>query len=148
MGLLAALGVNSSLFIQLGLFLVVYLVLKHVLFEPYFAAYKERSARTVGKTELAERYVNETKQLEEQFQSQAQLANEKYMAVYEKTRGEAMKEYDTQINTARTQAKKIVDDSRKKIEAEIETARVQVAKEVGAVSQLINQKLIGKELGT
>jgi F-type H+-transporting ATPase subunit b len=146
MDLLTSLGVNSSLFIQFGLFLVVYVVLKHVLFEPYYAAYKERSERTVGKAELAERFVNETKALEEQFSARAQEANEKYMAVYEKTRSEAMKEYDIKVNDARARAKKVVDESRRHIESEVATARVQLNKDTGAVSQLINQKLIGKDL--
>ena len=148
MDLLISLGVNSSLGVQLVIFMVTFFAMKHLLFEPYFHAYNERNARTVGQTEAAERYVFETKELEERFSAKATEINEKYRAVYDKTRSDAAKEYDRVVNEARARAKTVIDDSRGKIQAEMEKARTQLAQEIGGVSQLINQKLIGKELTT
>ncbi len=146
MELLTSLGVNSTLVIQLIAFLVVYVVLKYVLFAPYFKAYNERNLRTVGQTELAERYVNQTRELEEKFALKASEVNERYKAVYDKTRGEAMKEYDRLVSESRVLAKRLVDESRAKIQKEMDSARGQLKSEVEGVSKLINQKLIGKDV--
>ncbi len=146
MELLTSLGVNSTLGIQFAIFLFCFVVLKYLLFKPYFAAYNERNQRTVGQTELAEKYLLETKDLEERFAVKATEVNERYRAVFEQTRQEANKEFDSVVNGARARAKQLVDDTRKKISTEMESARTKLDAEVGAVSQLINQKMIGKEL--
>ena len=93
MDLLIQLGVNSSITIQLGMFLVVFVVLKYVLFQPYYAAFKERKERTIGKTELAERFVAEARELEEQYTLRAQQANDQFREIYDKNRLAATKEY-------------------------------------------------------
>lgn len=148
MELLTQLGVNSSLGFQLVCFLIVYAILKYVLFTPYFKAYNERNLRTVGQTELAEKFVTETRELEEKFAAKATEVNERYKAVYDKTRSEAAKEYDRMVNESRAQAKRLVDEARSKIQKEMEGARTHLKSEVASVSKLINQKLVGKELGT
>ncbi len=148
MDLLTSLGVDSSIGYQLGIFLTCFAVLKYFLFNPYFAAYNGRNSRTVGQTELAERYLNETKDLEEKYASKAQAVNERFKAVYDKTRNEANKEYDRVVNESRVQAKGLLDASIVSIQKEMEKARTQLNAEVPAVSQLINQKLIGKDLTT
>ena len=148
MDLLTSLGVNQTLAYQLGIFLLCYVVLKYLLFKPYFGAYNERNNRTVGQTELAEKYINDTRALEEQFAQRATVVNEKYKAVFDQTRGEASKEYDRIVNEARNKARQLVEDSRKKIQADMEAARTKLDQEVGPVSQLVNQKLIGKDVTT
>ena len=81
-------------------------MLKYVLFEPYFAAYNQRVERTLGQTELAERFVAETKELEERYSIKAAEENEKFRAVYDKTRSEAAREYDRMVTDARAQAQR------------------------------------------
>ncbi len=146
MHLLIQLGVNETLAIQFATFLVVFLVLKTLLFGPYFAAYVERKERTLGKTELAERYIAEAQVLEDKYNKEARDANDRYRDVYDKSRSEALKEYDQEVNNARNKSKDLIEQSRVKIAAELQKARTQLEAELPAVAQLINQKLIGKDL--
>ncbi|MGE0526349.1 MAG: ATP synthase F0 subunit B [Bdellovibrionales bacterium] len=148
MELLFSLGVNSSLFVQFAIFLVVYVVLKNLLFEPYFRAFNERNERTVGQTEMAERYLSEARELEDKFAIRAKEVNERYKAVFDKSRSEALKEYDHLVNEARARAKQVIESSRKHIQTEMNAARTHLVAEVGGVSNLINRKLIGKDLVT
>lgn len=148
MDLLSSLGVNSTLPIQFAQFIIVFVILKYVLFKPYFGAYLERSNRTVGKTELAERYVTETRALEEQFARLAQESNERYKAIYDQARAEATRDYENVVNEARERTKKVADEALVKIHGEMERARTQLGQEVQAVAQIISQKLIGKELNS
>jgi F0F1-type ATP synthase membrane subunit b/b' len=148
MELLISLGVNQTLAYQFGIFVVVYLTLKYVLFVPYFHAYNERNERTVGKTELAERFVAETHELEQAYAQKAQEVNERYKSVYDRTRAEAVKEYDRLVGDARAQGKKLIDEARNQVQKEMTSARTQLAQEINGISQLINHKLIGKDLST
>src|ERR1700691_5507646 len=102
MDLLIHLGVNNTLGIQLVTFLITFMVLKYFLFEPYYAAFNERKERTLGKTELAERFISETRELEAKYAERAQAANDRFREVFDKSRGEAVKEYDNLISEARS----------------------------------------------
>src|SRR5438309_787896 len=100
----------------MGLFLLIFWVMKTVLFAPYFAAFRERKERTVGQTEAAERYINESKELEGQFAAKAQQINEQFKAIYDQSRYEATKEYDRVVQVARTKAKDWLEDARTKVQ--------------------------------
>ena len=148
MDLLTQLGVDSTLGIQFLMFLAVFVILKQVLFEPYYAAFVERKERTLGKTELAERFIAEARELEVQYGVRAQQANDRFREIYDRTRNEAIKEYDRLVNEARAKSKSLADENSEKIGKEMETARKLLSQEIPNVSKLINQKLVGQELGT
>lgn len=146
MDLLIQLGVNETLAIQLVMFLIMYVVLKYMLFEPYYAAFNERKERTEGQTELAERFVTEARELEEHFNEKAQEANDRFREIYDKSRVEAVKEYDRLVNEARTKSKAAIEAAAAKIHQEMNVVRAQLSAETAGVSQLMVQKLIGKDL--
>jgi len=145
MDMLTQLGVNETLAIQLGMFLVVFVALKYLLFGPYFAAFNERQARTLGKTELAERYLAESRAMEETYALRAREANDRYREVFDKSRAETNKQYEQLVSDARNQSKVRIEEMRAQIRKEIQGVQTQLTQEVPAVSQLINHKLIGKE---
>jgi F-type H+-transporting ATPase subunit b len=145
MEMITSLGLDWTMFAQMGIFLVVFLVLKNVLFEPYFAAFHERRERTVGQAEAAERYVHEAKELEAQYSAKAQEINAEFRAIYDKTRSETQKEYDRVIQEARSKAKTWTEQARTKIEKEVRDAKQQMSPDVPVISQLIIAKMLGKE---
>lgn len=145
MEIFTSLGLDETLFVQMGVFLVVFVVLKKLLFEPYFAAYRERKERTVGQTEAAERYVNEARELEQQYSSKAQQINQQFKSIYDQSRVEAMKEYDQVIQVARNNSKQWTEQARSKIQKEVREAREKMSPDIPAISQLITAKLMGKE---
>ena len=118
MELFTALGINSTLFMQIAGFLVTFIFLKLVLFDPYFKAYLERSRQTVGQVDEAEKYNLETKTLEEEYAQEARKINQEYKNIYDKVRAEAIKEYDQKVSTAREEAKFELEKSQKKISDE------------------------------
>jgi F-type H+-transporting ATPase subunit b len=145
MEIFTKLGLNETLFLQMAVFLVVYVVLNRVLFKPYFAAYTERRMRTVGQSEAAERYVNEARELQTQYSAKAKQINEQFKAIYDKTRNEANKEYDRLIQEARAGAKEIVDQARIKTQVGVQHAKEQIKSEIPIVSEMITAKLLGSD---
>jgi F-type H+-transporting ATPase subunit b len=145
MEIFASLGLNWTLFVQMGVFLVVFVILKAVLFEPYFAAYRQRKERTEGQAEAAERYVHEAKDLEAKYAIRAQEINAQYKAIFDKNRSETMKECDRVIQDARGRAKSWTEQARTKIEKEVRDAKQQLSPDIPVISQMITAKMLGKE---
>lgn len=146
MELFTALGINSTLFMQIGVFLVTFIFLKYVLFDPYFAAFMERDRKTVGQVGEAEKYILETKALEERYVVEARKINEEYKAVYDKTRAEALKLYEEKVHAARERAKTDVESARAEISKHAEAARKEIQNELPQISELISSRLLGKDL--
>jgi F0F1-type ATP synthase membrane subunit b/b' len=146
MDLLRTLGVNSTLALQFVIFIVTFLIMKIVLFKPYFEAFNKRNERTIGQTEQAEKYLEESRKLEDEYAAKAKEVNERYRKIYDQTRVEANKEHERLVSEARARSKQLMDQSRTQIETQVQAVKAQIAQEVNNVSQLINHKLIGKDL--
>lgn len=146
MELFTALGIDSTLYVQIGVFLVTFIFLKYVLFDPYFAAFQERDRKTVGQVGEAEKYIAETKALEERYAAEAKKINEEYKSIYDKTRSEALKIYEDRVQTARNLAKTEVESSRAEISKHAESAKKEIENELPQISELISSRLLGKDL--
>jgi F0F1-type ATP synthase membrane subunit b/b' len=143
--ILGSLGIDETIFIQMGIFLVVFVAMKTILFDAYFAAHHTRKERTVGQTEAAERYINEARELEAQYAVQAQQINEQFRTIFDKSRTDANKEYERITEAARSQAKQWMEQARAKVGRELAETRSQLTGDIPAVSQLITAKLLGKD---
>lgn len=146
MELFTALGINSTLFIQIGVFLVTFIFLKYLLFDPYFAAFQQRSKKTVGQVDEAEKYIAQTKAMEVRYTEQAKSINEEYKSIYDKTRTEAVKLAEEKTLAARNLAKEEVESAREKIAQAAAAAKNEIKKELPQMSDLISSRLLGKDL--
>ena len=59
-GILSSLGVNNTFFIQLVLFMIVFLFLWKVGFTPYFEAFELREEKTKGSEDFANKLSKDT----------------------------------------------------------------------------------------
>lgn len=146
MELLRGLGLDSSVGIQLVIFLITYLILHFVLFKPYFAAYNERLKRTMGQADLAEKYLAESQALQAVYENKARELSAQYKAIYDDSRLKAQREYDQTVSAARQTAKTQFETTKQKIRTELDSARKESQKEVPAVAGAITARLLGKDL--
>lgn len=146
MGFLTALGVNETIFVQFGLFLVTFVILYYLVFKPYYAASKERGRRTVGSYEFAERLIDETKDLEQSYEKKAREMNSQFKYIYDVARSEALREYDKVVAESRAKAKALIEKYRDKVNAQLEGARQDLDREIPAVSNTVVSKMLGKDL--
>lgn len=146
MQMLEALGVNVTVIYQFGFFLVTYLVLSNVLFQPYYKAFLTRGDKTVGNTEAAEKLLVEARDLEAEYEVKAREINTKVRSIYEQNRQQAIREQEKQMAEARLRAKQIIEDNKQKVQTEVARAQQEISKEVALVSQAITTKLLGKDL--
>ena len=142
MQLFQELGVNSMLWMQMGIFLFAYLVLTNLIFKPYLRAFEERQKRTVGNEALAERLINETKQLQQDYELKARAINNQFKSIYDEARAEASGEYERVITNAREKAAHLLEASRSQVATEIATARSMLGSQVPEVTNEIVKRLL------
>lgn len=146
MEILSALGINSTIWIQLACFLVSYVALTQLVFKPYMAAFRERQIRTVGNEDFAQRLLQETAELQTQYELRARELNNETKAIFDKTRVEAMREYDKTISSAREETTQLLAKNRARIAQAIQEAQAEMMREAPQVGVAIASKLMGKEI--
>jgi F0F1-type ATP synthase membrane subunit b/b' len=145
-GIITALGINSTIWLQLGIFLFTFMFLKTVVFAPYFRAFGERQNSTQGNQEHAEKIFAQTRELETLYQRKSRSLNAEIKALYDKVRLEAAAEQEKIQAAAREKAKSVIDKAREQIQGELNRAREDLIKEAPALSRAITEKLAAKEV--
>jgi F-type H+-transporting ATPase subunit b len=143
--ILVALGINSTLWIQLGIFVFVFLYLNSFVFKPYFAAYLERQNRTMGNQEKAEQIYAQTRELEALYQRKMRGLTADIKAIYDKARSEATIEQEKLYAEAREKAKMTLESARNKIESEYNKAREELMRQAPELSRTISVRLLKNE---
>ena len=146
MEILSSLGVDSTFWIQLVCWIISYLALSQLVFKPYMRALHEREKRTFGNEEHAARLIQESHDLQGQYEQRAKNVNAEIKNAFDASRSEAMKEYDKLVQAARDQAQRTLEQSRTTLSQQIQTARQQLSAEIPAVSAAIASRLAGKEI--
>lgn len=145
LAILTGLGVDYTLYIQLGLFLFVLLYLWFVTFTPYMKAYSERIQQTTGSQGEAEEISAKVRELESAYQRKARGLNTDIKSVFDKQRLEAQKEHERIIVDAKDRAKEILERARNQIQDEYNRAREELLKESPVIGQNIAARLLSKE---
>ena len=139
-----SLGLNTTVFYQMVLFFVSYLILNFLVFKPYMKAAQERENRTLGNEESAESFLDQTRKLQEEYEQEAKALNAQLKGFFDTAREEAKKKYEEIVSSARTDAEKTLSASRAELAQQIETAKSQLSSEVEKVSDDMAAKILGK----
>jgi F-type H+-transporting ATPase subunit b len=144
--IIVSLGIDPTLWIQLGVFLVTYSFLKIFVFNPYFAAFESRQGQTQGNQEKAEEILAQTRELEMLYQRKARGHNAEIKELFDNARTDASKEQDRLQAEAREQARKTIEAARAKIEEQYNIAREQLIKQTPELSKVITERLLPSEV--
>lgn len=141
--ILRQLGVNETLFIQLATFIVVFLILRALVFKPYFDAYEKRKGATEGNTEAAEKLAKDATELEASFQKKARELATSVKAQFEKARLEAQVEADKILSESRENTHRILEKARLHVQEEAARTREQLSRETPELGAAIADRLLG-----
>lgn len=145
LGIFSSLGVNSTIWIQLGLFLTIYFVFNALVVKPYFNAYLIRQEKTVGSQEHANALTDQARELESAFQRKARELNQDIKEIYDQARAEALVEQNKIQNESRSAAKNKIESAREKLKDEYNRAREELLKEAAGVGQTIKERLFSRD---
>lgn len=132
--------------VQIILFLVLWVCLRRLLFEPNLAVLKKREQQSAGALQEASRVSAEAQEMAEQYKTR--LAQ---------TRAGAMQQVDTVYRAAEEQARTLIEDARAEsnqtvmnmretLRQELAAARQDLEKGVPDFSRAIAEKLLGRPL--
>lgn len=143
MELLKTLGLDSTVAFQFGIFLIVYLFLSNLLFKPYLKAFNKRKEQTVGKTDTAERYISETQDLENEYETKAREINQQFKVIYDESRTLALKEHDRLVSEARAKAKSLTEKAQQEITSQMQAAQQELQSQIPVIAKTITGQVIG-----
>jgi F0F1-type ATP synthase membrane subunit b/b' len=144
--LLHSLGVDSTLWLQLGCFFVSYVALTELVFKPYLRASNERENRTVGSEGAALKVLEESKALQQDYEKKARVLNAEIKSIYERQAHETHKERNALLTSARHEADHTLEAARRRIAQDLLEAHDTLLGQVPELSSAIASRLAGKEL--
>ncbi len=142
--IIISLGIDYTLFIQLGIYLVTFVVLYNIAFKPYFLASEERRKQTSGSLELADKAEEIIRKSEERYQKRARQINDEISLVFKEQRSSAVRESDMINEQASKKSKEIMGDAQLQLSSQLEQAQAQFELMSKEVSAVIVQQLLTK----
>ena len=134
---------NASFLIQLGLILLLLLLLKHLIFEPYLRMKDARFERTTAQLQRAQALHDRAVALDSQCREQLQAARVKAVSERSQLLKQAAKEREALLAQAQKEGEDRMAEARERMEAQIAEARREMEGEAIALAQVIRSKFLG-----
>lgn len=131
---------------QIFLFLVLWLSLKRLLFDPMLSVLENRERRSEGALEEAHRTREEAQEMEEEYRRSISAARGSALQQVEEMYREEEERNRALLEAAREQAAAIMAETRQRMRNETQEARRTLEARVPEFSRAIAEKLMGRPL--
>jgi F-type H+-transporting ATPase subunit b len=142
------LDVDGTLFVMLGIFLVLLLVLWQLLWKPYLRTRDERVARTEGARERASQLDAQTASRLQRIEDGLAEARRAGEAESAKLRQEAQVKEQQITTEAHEAARKLMADARVALDATVATEKVALQEQASQLARDIAEKALGRSLAS
>ena len=139
-------SIDFSLVVQIVLFLILWSILRRVLFGPVGRLMAERERRTEGAHAEARSITEEGKELQAQYDAAVAQARAEGEAIKSEIRDEALKARNVILSQGRDAATQKIQEIREEVQKELEAARRVVATNAEALAQEMAEKVLGRKL--
>ena len=137
---------NATLPLMAIQFVLLTVVLTFVFYKPVSKVLDERETYINGNLTQASEKLTKADELYKQYDEQLKTARVNAQSVIAQSEKEAKDVVATDIGQARTDAAKLIELTNKELEAQKSIALQQLETQVDELSQLIKEKLLGKEV--
>jgi len=137
---------NATLPLMAIQFILLTVVLTFVFYKPVAKVIDEREAYINGNLTTASEKLIKADELYNEYDEQLKAARVNAQAVISKSEKEAKDAVALEINEARKDAAKLIERTNKDLETQKSLALEQLEGQVDELSQLIKEKLLGKEV--
>ena len=137
---------DSTIFLQLAIFIVSALILTRFLFRPYLEIRAARGAGMEGAKEEARRMDERAAARMADYEASVAKARAKANAERGKLQAEAVGRDHEIAEAARTATQASLDQARKKLEVDADAARKELAPRAEAIARSIAKKILGREV--
>jgi F-type H+-transporting ATPase subunit b len=137
---------NATLPLMAIQFILLTVVLTFIFYKPVSKVIDEREAYINGNLTQASDKLIKADELYKQYDEQLKEARVNAQSIIAKSEKEAKDVVALEIGQARTDATKLIDQTNKELEAQKSLALEKLETQVDELSQLIKEKLLGKEI--
>lgn len=137
---------DLTLFVQLGLFLVLLFILKPTLFDPMLRLFEEREKRTDGKKKEARDIDQRSAQADAEYQAVLAKARAEGTAERDALRAEGVKRETALMAEVRGEVARALELGRSEIEKEKAGARTALENEARALGREAASRVLGREI--
>jgi F-type H+-transporting ATPase subunit b len=138
--------VDGTVFVQLVLFLVMFVIANRFLFQPYLALRGRRKAGIDGARAEAERMTAQADAKLADYEKQLAIARDRANEQGRKVRAEAAAEERKVTDQARATVEAETSAAQATMRRETDAARAQLMPQADALAKAITQKLLGREV--
>ncbi len=139
-------SIDYSLVVQIALFLILWSILRRVLFGPVGRLMAERERRTSGSHAEARVVVEEGERLQVQYDAAIAKARSEGEAIKSEIREEALNARNVILSQGREAADRRIQEIRNEVQKELEAARLVASDNAEALAQEIAAKVLGRKL--
>ena len=137
---------NATLPLMAIQFVLLMVVLTFIFYKPVSKVLDDRELYISGNLTQASEKLIKADELYNQYDAQLKTAKVNAQATIAQAEKEAKDSVALEIGQARTDAAKLIERTNKDLEAQKSTALAQLETQVDDLSQLIKEKLLGKEV--
>jgi len=137
---------NATLPVMAIQVLLLTIVLTFVYFKPISKVIDERETYINGNLTTAAEKLIKADELYNEYDEQLKTARVNAQSIIAKSEKEAKEVVSVEINQARQEAAKLLEKTNKELEAQKSLALQQLETQVDELSQLIKEKVLGKEV--
>jgi F-type H+-transporting ATPase subunit b len=138
--------IDGTVFIQLGLFLVVMFFLSQVLFRPYLKMRADREAGIEGARDDAKRMDEQAKLQIADYENQLMKARVRSTDDRQKLRAEGVAREREIVEAARKSTQAAADEAKQKLAADAAAARAALEPRTQEIARAIVTKVLGREV--
>jgi F-type H+-transporting ATPase subunit b len=137
---------DITFLVQMGLFALLVLILKPLLFDPVLRIFEEREKRTEGARGDARKMQEEAGELLRKYERELERVNGVAAEERDKLRTETSKLEAQILDEAREVTTKIAEDGRKKISEQAAAIRFELGRSAELLSRQIASRVLGREV--
>lgn len=137
---------DGTLFIQLGLFLLMLAVLSRSLFGPYLKMRGDRDRGIAGARREASEMGDKSRAIVADYETKLAEAKRRGNEERNKLRQEGVAHERELLGRARSEVQGALEIARKKIESDTATGRAALAAEAAPLSRKVASKILGREV--
>lgn len=137
---------DRTFLVQMGVFFLLVLLLKPLLFDPVLKIFEQREERTEGAKKAARQMQEKAGELLRSYERELERVTRVATEERERLRGETTRLEAEILREARTVSNQMVDQGRKKIESEVNAIRFNLGKQSEIIARDIATRVLGREV--
>ncbi|GAB4290871.1 MAG: hypothetical protein Kow0090_04080 [Myxococcota bacterium] len=137
---------GGTVFIQMGIFISLMIILHFVLFKPYLRLYEERGRRLNPQDSRLKEMAMKADSLEASYRSEIRAIRERLIAETQKLREEAKTQEREMLLSAKNEAAQKLSEAIQRMRAEVGETEKGIARESEAIAKELASKVLGREV--